>query len=158
LRGVSRKLQFCRRVSSENDASDWFHQIKRRAQDRFVVTVTEDLRSGGIDAVEPRENTELSSHVMRGLHLAAERRATKNEFLAAQRNGVRQVRMAARILPARERPVLAWKVSAEKRLQFGQVQLFAGAHRSRAIPKIGHLLYSAAEKIGHFRLLCAAQR
>ena len=108
--------------------------------------------------MEPRENTEFSSHVMRGLHLAAERRATKNEFLAAQRNGVRQIRMATGILLDGERSAFAWKVSAEKRLQFEQVQLFAGAHRSRAIPKIGHLLFSAAGKIGHFRLLCAAQR
>src|SRR5207247_4803388 len=112
----------------------------------------------GIYGVEPREHTELSSHVMRGFHLAAERRATKNEFLADQRNGVRQVRMAAGILLDGERPAFAWKVSAEKRLQFGQVQLFAGAHRGWAIPKIGHLLFSAAETIVHFRLLCAAQR
>ena len=95
---------------------------------------------------------------MRGFHLAAERRATKNEFLAAQRNGVRQIRMAAGILPNRERPAFAWKVSAEKRLQFEQVQLFAGAHRGWAIPKIGHLFFSAAEKFVHCRLLCTAQR
>src|SRR6266496_3258445 len=82
----------------------------------------------------------------------------KNEFLAAQRNGVRQIRMATGILLDGERSAFAWKVSAEKRLQFEQVQLFAGAHRGWAIPKIGHLLFSAAEKIVHFRLLCTAQR
>jgi hypothetical protein len=84
----------------------------------------------------------FAAHVVGGFDFAAEGWAPKNQFMRAELQRVRQVRMAARVLADDERSCLAWNMLAKKWFELREVEFFAGANGGCLILWADHLTRS----------------
>src|ERR1700674_1976102 len=79
-RHVWRKGQARRRIFAEDDSSDWFREVKGRAQYGVVIAEKEDARSFRVSGMQLREHAILAAHIVSRLDLASERRAPQDHF------------------------------------------------------------------------------
>jgi hypothetical protein len=122
----------CRQLLAQDDAAPAFHQIERRTEDVGLVAVGDHARRAIEHRRELREDRDLATHVVRGFHLAAERRPPQHVLAIAVMDEVRQVRVTARELLDADGAVgteLGIEVCAER----GEVELFALPHGLRLV-------------------------
>jgi hypothetical protein len=131
-------------LPTEHRASDALHHVERRAHHREVLAVRERPRRLGPARRERRQDAVLAAHVVRGLHLVAERRSAQDELdrLARGRrpaDQVREVRVPARKLRDLDRAVEdARELAREERRQPGGIELLAHADGARLVDRRGH--------------------
>ena len=138
-----RKREAQRRISAKNDPLDGFHYIKGSAQHGIIVAVAEHLGRWRVCPMKLGENAKLSSHVVRGLDLAAEGRPTQNHLSVTELDEIRKIRMATRKLLDDERFRLERKMVAQERFKFKGVKLLSRPNGTRFVTEVPH-----------FRMLC----
>src|SRR5689334_3640769 len=79
-----RQHQAGRRVSTENDSADGFHEVKRSAEDRSIVAVEKNFGRWRIGVMKFGEDVKLASHIVSRLDLAAERRPAQDHLPIAE--------------------------------------------------------------------------
>ena len=85
------------------------------------------------------QDVKFAPHIMGRSDLAAERRAAQNHFSMTKLYAIGEIRMAARKLCDPEKVCLAWKMRAQKRLEFAEFEFLAGANGSGFVLEVGHV-------------------
>ena len=84
------------------------------------------------------EDVKLASHIVRGFHLAAERRSAQNHLPTAELHAIREIRMAAWELRDTEVVPFIGETSPEEGFEFADVELLSRANGSWFVSEVGH--------------------
>src|SRR5580704_2640941 len=85
------------------------------------------------------EHAEFAAHVVGGFDFASERRTPKNHFARSKLQGIRKIRMAARILPNGQGSRFGWEMIAQEGFELCEVELFSRANGGRLILEGRHV-------------------
>ncbi len=137
---IRRERETGRQVLAQDHAADPPHDVEVRAEHAVVLAERERLRRERIHGVEPGQDAVLPTHVVRALHLAAERRAAQHVLALAGAQQIRQVRVPARELLDRDLVVGTdlGDVRAEVRGKRLEVEPLALADAPRSIDMLAH--------------------
>ena len=130
------QVQSRRWCRAEDDPADAFHDIKRRAQHRFIFAIGQGPRHFRIDSVDVRKDAIFTPHIVGGLDLGAKWRASQNHLPRSRSDQVGQIRIALPELLDYERAAQRREARLQEGLQLLRVQLFAGAYGLRVIEQI----------------------